>query len=416
VDLEPPQLPSSSSSSSSSPSKAQQQQCSDKEISYAVTTSMNKYGTIARPRHPHPHHHHHPRTLSSVTTTQESLSTIINQNYSNSVNNLSSSTAVNRDHYSYQEVEEDGDTKSEDLEPELHIAPPVISSNSSIISSFISINSNNSNNNNNSNKISIMNNNNQQANNNNNNNTNSSINNSSIDSNDDDNSSQRSLHKLLQSPVDISTSRFDQKQQYYRSTPPSIRKTKKGSSLYTLLEEAPSSSSSPSRTMTKAISSSAAAASAIMNDNDKYQHHVTAPAVNIISDDNQDQHHHHFSHDNDIVRRSFVHSSLSEGHLSSYDTIIPPSHLTAISHPKAFPMTSSSSITQSSLFDQLKDNNNNTSSAMVDAKTNLLPLLLNMGISKVEAVAVIHYITHIKVTQDQKTEGKKRSSSLAMVI
>ena len=121
------------------------------QSSYSFASSMNRHGTIARPRHPHPHHPHaHSSSteasidsryrqslqsndknglLYSYTSTQESLSTTMDLNNYSSVHNSSSvprssiPSIATIGHHSYSQVEEECDTKSEDLEPEPHIAP-----------------------------------------------------------------------------------------------------------------------------------------------------------------------------------------------------------------------------------------------------------------------------------------------------
>ena len=318
------------------------------QSSYSFASSMNRHGTIARPRHPHPHHPHHPHAhsssteastdsryrqslqsndrnglLYSYTSTQGSLSTTMDLNNYSSVHNSSSITTVG--HHSYSQVEEECDTKSEDLEPEPHIAPLA-----SIISSYTSIISNDNN-------ISSIN---------------------SI--NDDAIPSKRSMpQQLLKPPVDISTLRLDQfrkrgkqQQQYHSSTPPPAKKKMGGggSSLYTLLE-------GPSITTT--------IQRALLDDDD--------------NDDDDDD-------DRDNSRRdqlkSVGYSSLpEEDHLSLRDNDNNIITSAATNTSSALPTTSSSAATTSParlLDDDLIKDSYTSSTVMMDSKE-LLPLLLSMG-------------------------------------
>jgi hypothetical protein len=315
------------------------------QSSYSFASSMNRHGTIARPRHPHPHHPHaHSSSteasidsryrqslqsndrnglLYSYTSTQGSLSTTMDLNNYSSVHNSSSITTVG--HHSYSQVEEECDTKSEDLEPEPHIAPLA-----SIISSYTSIISNDNN-------ISSIN---------------------SI--NDDAIPSKRSMpQQLLKPPVDISTLRLDQfrkrgkqQQQYHSSTPPPAKKKMGGggSSLYTLLE-------GPSITTT--------IQRALLDDDD--------------NDDDDDD-------DRDNSRRdqlkSVGYSSLpEEDHLSLRDNDNNIITSPATNTSSALPTTSSSAATTSParlLDDDLIKDSNTSSTVMMDSKE-LLPLLLSMG-------------------------------------
>ena len=316
------------------------------QSSYSFASSMNRHGTIARPRHPHPHAHsssteasidsRYRQSLQSndkngllynYTSTQESLSTTMDLN--NSVPRSSIPSIATIGHHSYSQVEEECDTKSEDLEPEPHIAPTA-----SIISSYTSIISKNNNN-------------------------------SSINSiNDDAIPSKRSIpQQLLKPPVDISTLRLDQfrkrgkQQQYHSSTPPPTKKKMGGggSSLYTLLE-------GPSIT-------------------------TTIQRALLDDDDNDDD-----DRDRDDSRRdqlkSVGYSSLpeeeEEDHLSLRDNniniITSAASSPATYTSSALPTTSSSAaITPARLLDDdlIKDSNT-SSTVMMDSKE-LLPLLLSMG-------------------------------------
>jgi len=304
------------------------------QSSYSFASSMNRHGTIARPRHPHPHHPHHPHAhsssteasidsryrqslqsndknglLYSYTSTQGSLSTTMDLNNYSSVHNSSSITTVG--HHSYSQVEEECDTKSEDLEPEPHIAPLA-----SIISSYTSIISNDNN-------ISSIN---------------------SI--NDDAIPSKRSMpQQLLKPPVDISTLRLDQfrkrgkqQQQYHSSTPPPAKKKMGGggSSLYTLLE-------SPSITTT--------IQRALLDDDD---------------DDNDDD-----DRDRDDSRRDQLKSV-------GYSSLLEEDHLSLRDNDNNI-ITSAATTSPARLIDDdlIKDSNT-SSTVMMDSKE-LLPLLLSMG-------------------------------------
>jgi hypothetical protein len=235
-------------------------------------------------------------------------------NYS-SVHNSSSITTVG--HHSYSQVEEECDTKSEDLEPEPHIAPLAsIISNDNNISSINSIN-------------------------------------------DDAIPSKRSMpQQLLKPPVDISTLRLDQfrkrgkqQQQYHSSTPPPAKKKMGGggSTLYTLLE-------GPSITTT--------IQRALLDDDD---------------DDNDDRDRDDSRRGQ--LKSVGYSSLLEEDHLSLRDNdnniITSPATNTSL----ALPTTSSSAATTSParlLDDDLIKDSYTSSTVMMDSKE-LLPLLLSMG-------------------------------------